>query len=96
MEKVAVRLRWTLQVGPATPWLRAFRLRAARYAETSRNFRLRAMRFAETGRRYGAGAHLRRGAAVRCWKRGVTDMALGAAGQATTQAPQPMQRAGFM
>ncbi len=47
-------------------------------------------------RRYGAGSHLRRGAAVRCWKRGVTDMALGAAGQATTQAPQPMQRAGFM
>ena len=48
--------------------------------------------------RYGATrcTHLRRGAAVRCWKRGVTDMALGAAGQATTQAPQPMQRAGFM
>ena len=48
--------------------------------------------------RYGATrcTHLRRGAAVRCWKRGVTDMALGVAGQATTQAPQPMQRAGFM
>lgn len=61
-----------------------------------RNFRLRAVRYAETGRRYGEGSHLRRGAAVRCWKRGVTDMALGAAGQATTQAPQPMQRAGFM
>ena len=63
-----------------------------------RVFRLRAARYAETSRRYGAKrcTHLRRGAAVRCWKRGVTDMALGAAGQATTQAPQPMQRAGFM